>query len=332
MEEKCLITGGSGMLGRELASQLICAGVVVRILDEKVDHNPVDGVEYIVGDIRNPEFTDTACDGATTIFHLAAAPLDADPDVIRDVNINGTANMLQSAELTGVSKFVFASCCTVYGYPPERVPCTEDTPLYSSGAFSLSKVIGEELCFEAMERIGIMASAIRAPVILGPGMKDEFITKWIVERAVENQPIFLPGSEKAKRHYVDVQDCARAFIAAAATPEAAGLSFNVGYARTHTDEHVARAVIKAARSFSLTIAVPKPIVELALRVMKMTDERGPLHPETAGMLFNDYYYDISRAGEILGWKPDKSLSVTMYEYMRWYRRRQLKKERAEAAV
>lgn len=330
MEEKFLITGGCGMLGRALAGRLAGAGASVLVIDTIEEENPVEGVEYMKGDIRKPEHTDQVCDGVSTVFHLAAAPMDADPDTIRDINIDGTANLLQSAELTGVSSFIFASCCTVYGYPPEQLPCTEDTPLYSSGAFSLSKVIGEELCFEAMERAGIMASVIRSPVILGPRMKDDFITKWIVERAVENNPVFLPGTEKVKRHYVDVEDCAGAFVAAASTPEAAGMCFNVGYSRTHTDEQVARAVIKAARSFSITIPVPRAIVELAMRVMKMTDDEELLHPEMAGVLFNDYHYDTARARQILGWKPDKSLSVTMYEYMRWYRRRELKRERAQA--
>jgi len=320
-----MVTGGCGFLGRALAARLAKKGVSVRVFDICCDAEPLDGVEYVTGDLRNPEDTDRACDGVETLYHLAAERSDADGETIRDTNINGTANLLESAALTGVRTLVFASSAAVYGTRPEELPCREESPLLSDSPFSLSKIMGEEMCFSMRERVGMKVSAIRPPVILGPGYSDEQVLKWLIDRAINNQPVFVLGGGRTRRHYVDVADCADAFIAAARTDGADGMCFNVGYDKPHTDENFTRAVIRAARSFSISIPVPQPVVELGIKAARALG-REEFVPQKEDDLFTDAYFSTQSAKDILGWRPEKTLPVTLYEFMKWYRRKLMRSE------
>ena len=320
-----MVTGGCGFLGRMLVERLVKKGRAVRVFDIRCDQEPLDGVEYVMGDLRNPSDTDRACDGVETLCHLAAQSSRADGDLIKEVNIVGTANLLESAALTGVRTLVFASSTAVYGNPPAELPCPELAPLVSSEPFSLSKIVGEEMCFAMREQSGMKVSAIRPTTILGPGFGDEQTLKWIVDRAMNNQPVFILGGGKTRRHYVDVMDCADAFIAAADCEAADGMSFNVGYDKPHTDEQFTKAVMHAARSFSIAIPVPQPFAELGMRAARAFG-RNDFLPEMDENLFVDAYYDTYSAKTILGWRPEKTLPVTLFEFMRWYRRKLLRQE------
>jgi dTDP-alpha-D-glucuronic acid decarboxylase len=320
-----MVTGGCGFLGRTLAARLAKKGRAVRVFDVCCDKEPLDGVEYVTGDLRNPADTDRACDCVGTLYHLAAESSRADGDLIKDVNIVGTANLLESAALTGVKALVFASSTAVYGSPPAELPCPEEAQLVSAEPFSLSKIVGEEMCFSMRERTGMKVSAIRPPTILGPGMVDARILKWTVDRALNNQPVFLPGGGKTRRNYVDVMDCADAFIAAADCDAADGMCFNVGYDKPHTDEQFAKAVMHAARSFSVAVPVPQTITELGIRAARAFG-RTELFPDPEENYFADSYYDTHSVKSVLGWRPEKTLPVTLYEFMKWYRRKLIRQE------
>ncbi len=318
-----MVTGGCGFLGKELVERLVGRGRQVRVFDSKTDKYPLENVEYVIGDLRKPSDTDLACDGVETLYHLAALHDEIDGDLVRDININGTENLLESASLTGVKNIVFMSSAMVYGYPPAELPCPEYAPLLSSGPYSLSKIIGEEMCFSMRERTGARVSAIRAPVILGPGYEEKQALKWIIDRALNHQPVFMIGSGKQKRHYVDKTDCAEALIAAADNEASDGECFNVGYDRPHSDEDFMKIVIRAARSFSIAIPIPQPIVEIGWRVAHTIGQEPQIIPELKSKIFNDSYYDTSKIKATLGWKPKKTLNVTLYEFMKWYRRKLL---------
>ncbi|MHA1503999.1 MAG: NAD-dependent epimerase/dehydratase family protein, partial [Candidatus Heimdallarchaeota archaeon] len=73
--ERCLVIGGAGMLGLEIAKQLHQEGKYVRILDiESVTE--VNGIESLVGDIRNTEAVRNAGKDIDLVFQTAAAIWD----------------------------------------------------------------------------------------------------------------------------------------------------------------------------------------------------------------------------------------------------------------
>lgn len=78
---RCLVTGGSGFLGRHLVAQLAASGQYdVTVFDIRAveDGSAPEGVVYAVGDLRSAEEVDRACAGAVPrLQHLCAGPLAA---------------------------------------------------------------------------------------------------------------------------------------------------------------------------------------------------------------------------------------------------------------
>ena len=72
-----LVTGGSGFLGVALVRQLVKEGYDPRVLDINEPKEPEleKDIEYVKGDIRDPEVLARVCRGVDTVFHLAAAVL-----------------------------------------------------------------------------------------------------------------------------------------------------------------------------------------------------------------------------------------------------------------
>ena len=69
-----LVTGGAGMLGSALVSQLVEKGKTVRVID--IEPAQDERAEIIVGDVRDTDAVRKACDGVDTVIHAAAAVWD----------------------------------------------------------------------------------------------------------------------------------------------------------------------------------------------------------------------------------------------------------------
>lgn len=129
MSSKVLITGGAGFIGSHLADHLIAQGHQVRVLDMLIPQ--VHGtsaarpeylseeVEFIRGDVRDPDAVKKAVKRVDAVFHFAAAVgVGQSMYEIRhysDVNAVGTAVLLESLAHHPVSRLVVASSMSVYG-------------------------------------------------------------------------------------------------------------------------------------------------------------------------------------------------------------------------
>src|SRR5207237_9227591 len=94
------ITGGAGFLGLHLARRLLADGHEVRTLDTvPLDDAELErSVEELRGDILDVDAVRRVCEGADVVVHAAAAlPIQASRSSIRSVNVDGTANVLETA-------------------------------------------------------------------------------------------------------------------------------------------------------------------------------------------------------------------------------------------
>lgn len=130
---KVLVTGGSGVAGRETARQLLAAGFAVRLADVGSSPN-IPECEFVRCDTRSPQDADSAVAGCDAVVHLAAwhcahNPPVSDPTIFA-VNVDGTFSIFEACKKYGVKTVVYASSMA-WGH---------------GSVYGVTKVIGEDLC------------------------------------------------------------------------------------------------------------------------------------------------------------------------------------------
>jgi 3beta-hydroxy-delta5-steroid dehydrogenase/steroid delta-isomerase len=121
----CLVTGGSGFLGRALTKALLEQGCTVHSFDIRPDLNPHRHIKYFTGDIRDYDAVRAATEKCTTVFHCAAVMNFlgiSRPSVRREVygiNVDGTENVVRACRETGVTSLVYTSShCVCFDTKP----------------------------------------------------------------------------------------------------------------------------------------------------------------------------------------------------------------------
>ncbi len=144
---RVLITGALGGAAQGGIIQSLEKDFELRLSDYKEPEKKLK-YEFIKTDIRNYQEVKRAVKEVGAIVHLGAiANPNADPILIYQTNIMGTANLLEASLENNIKKFIYASSIHVYGIPikPEYLPIDEEHPLRPSIPYALSKLIGEEL-------------------------------------------------------------------------------------------------------------------------------------------------------------------------------------------
>ncbi len=138
MARTYLVTGGSGFIGAALVARLVAQGHHVRVLDNNSRGHarrlePVAaGIEFVEGDIRDPQVVTEAASGVDCICHLAYVNgtefFYSRPELVLDVAVRGMVNVIDACRANGIGDLVVASSSEVYQSPP-RLPTPEDVPL-----------------------------------------------------------------------------------------------------------------------------------------------------------------------------------------------------------
>ncbi len=315
-----LVTGASGLLGRNLTTDLLRRGYRVRTLDVKRMNNMPEGIEFIEGDILNTDVTQHACRDIDVVFHLAALlpQTRASQEKFHSVNVRGTENMLSAAVSESVKRFVLSSSVEIYGIP-DHIPCTEDAPKKLLGTYSQNKLECEELCARYSANFGIEIVMMRMPMIFGPGYWHEKFYLGMFEALSAGSPIRIIGAGKNRHQVVACSDVTAAYLLAAETPGAAGEAFNIASDPTKvlTVRETAESVIRRVGSASKLTFVNKNLARMMIRLMSVLG-RPLLLDEHRQVPFVDYVFDIEKAKQVLGYNPRKEDVEAIAETAEWY--------------
>jgi UDP-glucose 4-epimerase len=300
--KEVVITGGAGFIGSHLCRTLVEHGAEVTVFDNlssgKIDliKDLIDNgeLEFVHGDVRDPEALEIATRKSKVIFHLAAqtsVPLsmeDAKEDC--EVNVVGTLNALEAAK-KAVARVVFASSSAVYGDPKKR-PTSETYPTHPISFYGLSKYIGENYCRFYQENYGLDAVMLRIFNVYGPnghGVLPDFLDK--LRKTPDKLEIL--GTGRQARDFIHVTDMVKFLILAATSKEATGQIFNVGT--------------------GITISV----TELAKKVIEILGLEGVEISFTGGLAWEGdmdiTQADIKKAMKMLQWIPQVSLEEGLKE-------------------
>jgi nucleoside-diphosphate-sugar epimerase len=130
VDERILITGAGGGMGRILRPRLARPGRTLRLLDVAAVAPAAEGeqVETVTGSVSDFGAMLTACEGVDAIIHLGGLSKEAPFDEILETNVKGTYCLLEAAHRQGVRRVVLASSNHAVGYasrddaPPEGLP------------------------------------------------------------------------------------------------------------------------------------------------------------------------------------------------------------------
>jgi len=182
--KKVLVTGGVGVVGKEVVRRLLKSDSQVKVIDRL--QAPPSG-EQAVPEIDSGEAAYASCDindyaalreqvrGCDYIIHLAALPQPSQgtPEEVFKINVEGTFNVFQAAAEEGIRRVVQASSINAVGLyygvkevEPKYFPIDEDHPPFTTDAYSFSKQMIEEIGQYFWRREGISSVALRLPGVL----------------------------------------------------------------------------------------------------------------------------------------------------------------------
>ena len=295
MAKKCLITGGAGFIGSNLADALIARGDEVVIIDnlstgKKENINPK--AKFVLADIRNLEEIKSHFEGVDYVFHTAALarvqPSIIDPKTYDLVNVHGTLNVLISAKDAKCKKLVYSASSSAYGNQT-KMPLTEDMPAHPISPYGLQKYIGELYCRLFWDVYKLPTVSLRYFNIYGKRQPIEgaytLVLGIYTRQKLNKEPLTIVGDGEQRRDYTSVDDAVRANILAAESDKVGrGESINIGRGKNYSINEVAAMM------------------------------GGPTTSLPARLEPKETLADNSLAKELLGWAPKVDLPVWIKEY------------------
>jgi dTDP-L-rhamnose 4-epimerase len=292
-----LITGGAGFIGSHLADRLLARGHRVRVLDNLIEqvHGELRGppdylsprVDLCVGDVRNARDVAAALQGVDHVFHLAAlvgvgqSMYEAAEYV--DVNVRGTAVLMEQLAKRPVRRLVVASSMSIYGEgeyvdadgrpaavsgraldsirqgrweledaagrPLQPVPTREGKPPALESVYALTKFDQERLALIMGRAYGIPTVALRFFNVYGPrqALSNPYtgVLAIFAARLLNDRSPMLFEDGLQRRDFVSVHDVAAACALAMEREDAVGRVFNVASGESRSIIDVARDMASA---------------------------------------------------------------------------------------
>ncbi len=316
MEQKVLVTGGSGFLGINLIRLLMNKGVsnIVSLDVAEFDYPERDKVTVVEGDIRDTDAVKRAMEGVTLVVHTAAAlPLYSKEDIF-STDIDGTRNVIAAAEEAGVDRFVQISSTAVYGIPDHH-PLVETDKLDGVGPYGIAKIKAEEVCLEFREK-GMCVPIVRPKSFIGPERLGVFALFYDWAKDGKNFPMI--GSGNNRYQLLDVEDlCESIWLCLTLEKEKANDTFNIGAKEFTTMREDYQAVLDDAGFGKRIIGFPSRPVILCLRILEAL-HLSPLYKWVYETACEDSFVGIGKAEKQLGFAPKFSNKDALLRNYHWY--------------
>jgi UDP-glucose 4-epimerase len=327
----CLITGGLGFIGSNLALRLARDGADVTVVDalyprhggnrvnlhDDPQHDDGEGevgdtIRVIEGELGAPEAVAAAAN-AEVVFNLAGqvSHVDSMESPLFDLDVNTRSHV---ALLEGLRRdnptatVVFTSTRQLFG-KPRYLPVDEEHPVAPVDVNGITKHATEQFHLLYGETYGLRASVVRLTNVYGPRqrLRDDFqgFLPIFVRRALLGETLRVFGDGEQRRDCLFVDDVVDCLLRVATARDAVGEVFNIG-----NDEHlslreIADAIVTAAGSGAVEFA-------------EWPADRDAID-------IGSYFGDSSKAKRTLDWEPAtrfaEGIEATIAFYLRhreWY--------------
>jgi UDP-glucose 4-epimerase len=318
MRSKTIIVfGACGFIGFYLVRQLQQAGFSVLAVDKSMNDEARflvrSGASFIALDITNEKAFDRLPEeGVHAVVNLACAqPASTDknnPAKYISVNVLGVANILRYCKRREINKMLHTiSHRNVQGLWERGEKITEASPRaikYTGkfAAFSISESAAADIIEYYIQQHGMNCVIFRLPSVYGFGHHESLIVDGkiaktglgiFIESARAGKTIEVWGDSEKGRDVIYVKDVVAAVILAIQNESVSGI-FNI------------------ASGIALTL---RNQVDSIVRIFSSKENRPQivLRPEMPNSI-DACSYDISKAAEVLGWRPQYSFDDMLVDY------------------
>jgi nucleoside-diphosphate-sugar epimerase len=320
---KALVTGGTGFIGSHLTEALIEKGVQVRCLRRKTsDLKWLKGlpIEFVRGDCNDKSSLGEAVRGVDWVFHLAGVTKAIKKETYFEVNGSGTENLIHACLENNprLQKFIYVSSQAAAG--PSRNECykKESDPCEPLSYYGRSKRVGEEWVLAYARELPVLI--LRPCAVYGPRDKDVFAFFKCLSRRINP----CPTGPDQHLSLCYVQDIVQGILLAAETQTKSGEIIFLSDGNDYRMEGIGDIVAQAMGITAVRIRVPKQMILgiacFSEYISAFLRKPSLLNKDKAEeMIQKDWVCDITKAKELLGFKPMFPLSEGAKLTFEWYK-------------
>jgi len=313
--QRVLVTGAAGFIGSTLVDRLLAEdrevvgldcfdpfypeSAKLRNLAGALDHR---GFRLVRGDVRDREAVGRACAGGEVsgVVHLAALagvrPSLERPAEYADVNVRGTAVVLEAVARRGRPQVVFASSSSVYG-ERETGPFRETDPVERPiSPYAATKRAGELVAHAFHHGFGLPITCARIFTAYGPRQRPDLAIRKFAERIRRGEAIPIFGDGRSLRDFTYVDDLVDGLVRA--------LDLDLGFAILNFGAGREISLLEVVKRLEQTLGRPA-------RVDWLPRETGDVSRTWA---------DIGAARAALGYAPAVPFDEGIERFVRWLER------------
>lgn len=312
---RILVTGCAGLIGWKVSELLLEEGHTVAGVDNLNHAYDVRLKEWRLSqlqaqpqfnfhklDITEPQtlaqlFQQGAFDGVINLAARAGVGQSlVDPRAYYKTNVEGTVNLLELCQASGIKKFILASTSSVYGEGerPFREDAATDRPL---SPYAASKKAAEEFCYVYHHVYGLDVTVLRYFTVYGPAGRPDMSIFRFIRWIAEGEPVVVYGDGMHERDFTYVSDIARGTVAALRP---------MGYQVVNLGSNSPTSLVRV-------IAILEELLGNQAQVQ---------HQSSYSWDIRATWADISRGKSLLGWEPQISLETGLEHAVRWYQKNQ----------
>jgi UDP-glucuronate decarboxylase len=307
--KRALVTGGAGFIGSHLCERLLGDGHEVLCVDNFYTGSR-QNVHHLLTNSRFELLRHDVCFAlyveVDQIYNLAcpASPIhyQFDPVQTTKTSVHGAINMLGLAKRVKAT-ILQASTSEVYGDPAVH-PQTEEywgnvNPIGPRSCYDEGKRCAETLFFDYHRQHRLQIKVARIFNTYGPRMhpNDGRVVSNFIVQALRNSDITIYGDGSQTRAFCYVDDLVEGLVRLMGTPESVTGPLNLGNPAEFSVRELAETIVGLTGSSSRIVNMPLP-----------TDDPRQRQP------------DISKATELLGWKPSVQLHDGLLKTIGYFRR------------
>lgn len=318
-----LVTGATGHIGNVVVRELLVRKKKVRAMVlPGEDLKPLEGlnVEVVEGNVLDPGSLDKACKGVRMIFHLAGmiSIMPGDYEKMRQINVQGTQNMIAAAKKARVKRLVYTSSIHALRRIPEGTVVDESVefdPENSMGDYDRTKAAASLAVLDAVKE-GLDAIIVCPTGVIGPyDYRKSEMGSLLLEWTRQTPHFLIDGAYD----FVDVRDVARGHILAAERGRKGEIYILSGERLDLAELHglVNETTGRMARFTRIPMSIARAAAQIAPSFYRMLKKKPAFTPYSLETVQSNSHFSNQKAKKELGYNP-RSLKQTVDDTLRWF--------------